>query len=143
MNATNPLAGLQVTERGNVTPILHEVAHALVRLVDRGEPTVIDLASLPFGPGELEKLEQRLGTGELTARLDALGESLIRETIYPGVWWLEHRNTDGEVVGRYIEITRAPQILLSQDADIRAGRAMLVADLDEREYDNEHEEAPT
>ena len=135
MSATNPLTGLYSTERGNVTPILHEVAHALVRLLKGDEPTVIDLASLPFGPGELEKLEQRLGTGELTARLDALGESLIRETIYPGVWWLEHRNTDDEVVGRYIEITRTPEILRSQDADIQAGRAQLIATLSEDRAD--------
>ena len=59
----------------------------------------------------------------LAGELDALGKSLIRETAYPGVWWLEHRNTEGEIVGRYIEITRSPEILMSQDADIGAGRA--------------------
>lgn len=143
MNATNPLDGLMVTERGNVTPILHEVTHALRRLLEKQEPTVIDLASLPFGPGELEKLEERLGTGELAAELNALGESRIRETAYPGVWWIEHRNADGEVVGRYIEITHMPEILKSQDADIRAGRAKLVADLDEQETAHDNEEALT
>jgi hydrogenase-1 operon protein HyaF len=136
MSATNPFEGLISTERGNVEPIMNEVAHALDRLLDEQGPTVIDLASLPFGPGELERLEERLGTGELAAELNALGESHIRETAYPGVWWLEHRNTDGEVVGRYIEITRVPEILLSQDADIQAGRAQLVAALEEGRTDN-------
>ncbi len=89
------------------------------------EATTIDLASLPFGPGELEHLEALLGTGELSAKLDALGTSSIRETAYPGVWWLEHRNAFDEVVGRYLEITRTPEILSSQDADIVAGRAHL------------------
>ena len=131
MSAPNPFAGLYASERGNVEPILHEVAHALDRLLEEQEPTIIDLASLPFGPGELEKLEERLGTGELSAELNALGESRIRETAYPGVWWLEHRNTDDEVVGRYIEITRTPEILMSQDADIQAGRAQLIAALSE------------
>ena len=111
--------------RGNVEPILHEVVHALDRLLEEQEPTVIDLASLPFAPGELEKLEEYLGSGELTAELDALGTSHIRETAYPGVWWLEHRNTEGDVVGRYLEITRTPEILMSQDADIMAARARL------------------
>jgi hypothetical protein len=41
------------------------------------------------------------------------------------VWWLEHRNAHDEVVGRYIEITRTPEILSSQDADIVAGRVRL------------------
>lgn len=128
-------------ERGNVEPILNEVAHALDRLLDSGEPTVIDLASLPFGPGELESLEARLGTGELTAELNALGKSRICETNYPGVWWLEHRNADDDVVGRYIEITRTPDILCSQDADMQAARARLIADLDGARAGNDNEEA--
>ncbi len=110
---------------GNVRPILNEVMHAVDRLLADDEPTTIDLAGLPFGPGELEHLEAMLGTGELSARLDALGTSRIRETAYPGVWWLEHRNAFDEVVGRYLEITRTPEILSSQDADIIAGRAGL------------------
>jgi len=116
--------------RGNVEPILHEVVHALDRLLKEQEPTIIDLASLPFAPGELETLESYLGSGELTAELEALGPSQIRETAYPGVWWLDHRNTDGEVVGRYLEITRIPEILMSQDADITAGRARLGENLE-------------
>ena len=122
MSATRPFGN---GSRGNIQPVLNEVVHALDRLLADDEPTVIDLGSLPFGPGEIEELEQRLGTGEITAELDALGKSLIRETIYPGVWWLEHRNTDGETAGRYIEIARVPEILQAQEADIGAGRARL------------------
>jgi hydrogenase-1 operon protein HyaF len=110
---------------GNVRPLLNEVMHALDRLLETDVPTTIDLASLPFGPGELEHLEATLGAGELSAKLDALGTSRIRETAFPGVWWLEHRNAHDEVVGRYLEITRTPEILSSQDADIVAGRARL------------------
>ena len=116
---------------GNVRPLLNEILHAIDRLLDTGEATTIDLASLPFGPCELEHLEATLGTGELSARLDALGTSRIRETAFPGVWWLEHRNAHDEVVGRYVEVTRAPDILSSQDADITAGRAQLENQLDQ------------
>ena len=115
---------------GNVRPIINEVVHAIDRLLRTDEPTTIDLATLPFGPGELEHLEATLGTGELFATLDALGTSCIRETAYPGVWWLEHRNAHDEVVGRYLEITRTPEILSSQDADIIAGRARLRDDVE-------------
>ena len=125
MTMQHPVRTKVPFNRGNVRPLLNEIIHALDRLLDDDEPTVIDLASLPFAPGELAELEQALGTGELTAELDAMGKSLIRETAYPGVWWVEHRNTEGEVVGRYIEVTRSPEILLSQDADIGAGRAKL------------------
>ena len=103
---------------GNVRPLLSEVLHAIDRLLDTGEPTTIDLAGLPFGPGELEHLEAMLGSGD------------IRETACPGVWWLEHRNAANDVVGRFIEITRTPEILSAQDADIAAGRARLEDKLD-------------
>ena len=125
MTLNDPIHSAIPFKRGNVTPLLNEIIHALDRLLNDDEPTVIDLASLPFAPGELEELETALGRGELNAELDALGKSLIRETAYPGVWWVEHRNTEGELVGRYIEITRSPEILMSQDADIGAGRAKL------------------
>ena len=110
---------------GNVRPILFEVLHALDRLLENDTPTTIDLAGLPFGPGELDQLEAALGTGELAAELNALGASHIRETAYPGVWWIEHRNANNEVTGRYLEVTRLPEILCSQDADVVAGRARL------------------
>ncbi|MDJ0909991.1 MAG: hydrogenase expression/formation C-terminal domain-containing protein [Woeseiaceae bacterium] len=122
MNAANPFGE---SPRGNVEPVLSEVLHALDRLLETGEPTVIDLGRLPFGPGEVEELERNLGTGEIRAELDALGASSIRETVYPGVWWLEHYNAAGELAGTYIEITRVPEILKSQDADVAAGRARL------------------
>ena len=125
MTLQDPVRAAVPFNRGNVKPLLNEIIHALDRLLGDDEPTVIDLASLPFAPGELAELEDALGSGELTAELDALGKSLIRETAYPGVWWVEHRNTAGDVVGRYIEVTRSPEILMSQDADIGAGRAKL------------------
>jgi hydrogenase-1 operon protein HyaF len=125
MTLQDPVRAAVPFHRGKIKQLLNEIIHALDRLLGDDEPTVIDLASLPFAPGELAELEEALGSGELTAELDALGKSLIRETAYPGVWWVEHRNTAGDVVGRYIEVTRSPEILMSQDADIGAGRAKL------------------
>lgn len=130
MTTTNDIPIQVETAHGNVRPILFEVMHALDRLLDDDVPTTIDLAGLPFGPGELEQLDDTLGRGELVAELDALGASRIRETAYPGVWWIEHRNANDEITGRYVEVTRLPEILCSQDADIGAGRARLCEMLD-------------
>lgn len=113
------------TAHGNVRPVLFEVMHALDRLLEKDMPTTIDLAGLPFGPGEIDELESLLGEGELVAELNALGLSRIVETACPGVWWIVHRNANNEITGRYLEVTRVPQILCSQDADIGAGRARL------------------
>ena len=65
-----------------------------------------------------------------TVQQISAASSRIRETVYPGVWWLEHRNVHDEIVGRFIEVTRTPEILSSQDADITAGRARLEDQLD-------------
>lgn len=103
---------------GNVAPLLHEIRHALKRLADGGEGTTIDLRRLPLAPGEEERIEKILGSGEIRAELDALGPTIVRETSFPGVWFVTHKNTQGEVVARFIEVTRVPEILRSQQEDI-------------------------
>jgi hydrogenase-1 operon protein HyaF len=121
-----PVAVEQAT--GNVAPLLHEIRHALERLVDTGEPTVIDLRTIPLAPGEAEAIERVLGEGEVVARLNALGPSVVRETAIAGVWLVTHRNANDEIAGKYIEITKMPAILESQDVDILRG----IAELGER-----------
>ncbi len=106
---------------GNVEPLMHEIRHALKRLAAGGEGTVIDLQSLPLAPGEDGRIEAALGRGEVSAELNALGQSLIQETAYPGVWLVTHRNNENAVVGRFIEVTRIPELLKSQQIDIEHG----------------------
>ncbi|MDH3614451.1 MAG: hydrogenase expression/formation protein [Gammaproteobacteria bacterium] len=106
---------------GNVEPLLHEVRHALKRLANGEDGTVIDLRSLPLAPGEEEQIEAALGQGEVRAELNALGPSLVQETSYPGVWLVTHRNAEQAVVGRFIEVTDMPELLKSQQADIEYG----------------------
>lgn len=115
---------------GNIRPLLHEIRHALNRVAEGQEGTVIDLRSLPLAPGEDERIETILGTGELRAELDALGPSVVQETSYAGVWLVTHRNTEGEIVARFIEVTRTPDILRSQQADIELALGKLEYELD-------------
>ena len=127
-------AELLQVERGedlthNVQPLLHEIRHALVKLLDDGGHTVIDLRSLPLAPGEEQKLLDKLGRGEVTAHLQALGPSEIVETRYPGVWVVVHFNNDNEVIGKFIEICDIPDLLRSQQEDIRQGLEQLQAQL--------------
>lgn len=116
-------------ETGNVLPLLNEIRHALGRLLTDGESSSIDLRSLPLAPGEEQRIEEALGEGELSAELDALGTSIIRETSFPGVWLVTHRNADDEVIGRLVEITLVPELLKSQTEDVRAGLDELSARL--------------
>lgn len=103
----------------NVTPLLHEVRHALDRLLQNGAETTIDLGAIPLAPGELERIDEVLGEGEVRVTLEALGPSEIHETKYPGVWRITHCNTTEQVVGRYIEIARIPSLLLAQKPDMQ------------------------
>ena len=109
----------------NVVPLLHEVRHALERLLESGEATTIDLGAIPLAPGEFEKIDAALGTGEVKVVLDAMGPSQIYETQFSGVWRITHHNAANEIVGRYIEVTRIPEILLAQETDVRLGLDLL------------------
>ena len=109
----------------NVVPLLHEVRHALERLLESGEPTTIDLGAIPLAPGEFEKIDAALGTGEVKVVLDAMGPSQIYETQFSGVWRITHFNAANEIVGRYVAVTRIPEILLAQETDVRTGLDLL------------------
>lgn len=108
-------------ETGNVVPILHQIRHALDQLLATGETTIIDLQSIPMGPGEEDRLTGSLGQGEVQVQLSALGRSEIKETQYPGVWLVTHANTDGENIGKFIEVCEIPRLVLAQAEDMRAG----------------------
>ena len=121
MTTAGAFAARPDIETGNVLPLLHEIRHALCRLAEGGEGAIIDLRGLPLAPGEEKKIEEALGEGEVSIQIDALGLSTIRETTFPGVWLVTHRNTENEVVARFIEITRVPELVMAQADDIKAG----------------------
>jgi hydrogenase-1 operon protein HyaF len=116
---------------GNVEPLLHEICHALKRVAAGEDGTVIDLKSLPMAPGEERRIEEALGEGEVRAELQALGPTVVQETAYPGVWLVTHRNAENEVVARFIEVTRMPDILMAQPEDIARGIEKLESELQE------------
>lgn len=114
----------------NVQPILHEIRHALRRLLDSDQSSIIDLRSIPLAPGEEENLLDTLGCGEVHAKLNALGPSEIYETRFAGVWLVTHYNAENNVIGRFIEITRLPDILQSQTEDMAAALEQLQRELE-------------
>jgi hydrogenase-1 operon protein HyaF len=107
--------------RGNSLPLLHEIRHALGRLLEVGESTIIDTQSIPMGPGDMNRLLDALGEGEVKAELEALGKTVIREARYSGVWIIEHMNDAGGVAGRFVEITWVPSLLQAQAEDVQRG----------------------
>jgi hydrogenase-1 operon protein HyaF len=110
---------------GGVTAVLHEIVTLLERLATVAEPAAIDLRSLPMSPQDRAELQRVLGEGEVQATLNAEGISRIQETRVPGVWWVEHRDRQGELIAEMIEVTRVPEILASASDEIAAGARAL------------------
>ncbi len=108
----------------NVTPLLHQIRHALKRLLDENISDIIDCQSIPLAPGELDRLLELLGQGEVRVELvtldNSLGKSDIFETRFAGVWLVTHYNDEAEITSRHIEITHMPSILLSQPQDMQS-----------------------
>lgn len=112
---------------GNILPLMHEIRHALEKLLATGESTAIDLQAMPFSPSELLELKDILGIGEVSAELNTLGKSTIQETSFSGVWWVAHFNAHQQLVSQSIEICPIPTILMAQQADIQIGLQRLVS----------------
>ena len=106
---------------GNAVPLLHEIEVLLSDLLETGKSASIDLRSLPMLPGDYEKLREALGDGEVSATVDAMGPTRVRETAVHGVWWVTHYNSDETVVAEFIEVTYVPEILRTHPADARLG----------------------
>lgn len=114
---------------GGIRALLTEILAALERLRDTGEPRIIDIRSLPMAPGDLETLRDTLGEGEIHCAMQLGGDSYVRETRFPGVWWVRHEGEPGHIVAETIEITRVPDILLSQPEDVETACVRLAGQL--------------
>jgi len=113
----------------NAVPVLHEIRHALHRLDETGESTVIDLSAIPFAPGDRQQLLEVLGNGEVEASIDAMGRTRINETGFPGVWLVQYQDTSGGEIATHIEITRCPSLLITPEPDVAESAALLAARL--------------
>jgi hydrogenase-1 operon protein HyaF len=129
--AANPV-GTDAGLSGNAPVLLHEIAELARRLLDSGESSAIDLRALPLTLADLDWLRETLGHGQVTATLDAEGESTLTETVCPGVWWVTHRNENGAVASEFIEVTFVPELLKAHPDDVQIGLEhleLLISDL--------------
>ncbi len=110
---------------GGVAALLMELTSLLERLAKSQQPAVIDLLSLPMSAEDRSELERVLGEGEVRATIQAEGLSVLRETGISGVWWVEHRGAQGELVAELLEVARVPAILESVPDEIAAAAGTL------------------
>jgi len=106
---------------GNVKPLLFELAGLLDAWLSKGEAASIDLRSLPLSRGDYDELGAALGEGAVSANVEAIGASEVRETRYPGVWRVTYRNEAGEIVADLLEVCGLPEILRAPPEDAADG----------------------
>lgn len=127
---------------GMAWSILSEVAQRLHTLAECNEPSTIDLRSLPLTQADREQLQELLGHGEVSIRLEIAGVTEIRETAYSGVWWIRHMGAGGLVATEELAVTRIPEILPSDPHDVAAAAARIRHDLDQGRTGQSQPEAP-
>jgi len=110
---------------GQVLAILSEIESMLGALIDSGNTDSIDIRSLPMMPGDYEMLKKRLGQGEVSATVNALGPTQIQETGIHGVWWVTHYNADNDVMAEFIEVCQVPAMINTDMEDVQEGRGEL------------------
>lgn len=101
--------------------VLAEVERLLEEYRVRGRGGVIALRWARLFPGDLERLRDILGAGEVAISVAALAGSTIQETAIPCVWWLSHCNGEAKLSGHWIEIAEVPALLHSDRASIPQG----------------------
>lgn len=110
--------------------ILHDINAALAQLAGEGKASQIDLRQVPHMTAETYSyLRDALGRGEVSASITADFSVEVSETAIAGVWWVAHRDADGETVTEIIEITEVPGILRASRGEIRAAALGLAARL--------------
>lgn len=136
-NGADPMADiLSFVGTGNADPVLREIRHALLQLLEHGTENTIDLGAIPFAGGDERILNEVLGDGEVRATLSTMGESLVQETAIPGVWRVDHFDEKGETQSRFIEVTFMPEILKTQRQDAELGLQVLSERLAARDQNN-------
>lgn len=112
----------QAINQAMVSKVLNQIKELLARFLESGESGVVDMRLLPrMNAATYQHIKDILSNGEVTALVEAEARVEIRETQYPGVWWLTHHNEQGGIVTELIEVSRIPGILASHVADMRAG----------------------
>ena len=113
------------TPTGMIPALLRELDEALQALISRGTVHMLELSTLPLGPADRGLLDRLLGEGEIRMDLETLGHSRIRETSFPGIWWVRHEDADGNIQSERIEVAHVPGIVPADVGDVASGQARL------------------
>ena len=114
-----------VAEAGGLTDnaraVLLEIETLLDSLLRTGEGGIVDIRGLPLTPADHRWLLEQLGKGEVVIDMDIGGHSGIRETAFPGVWWVTHRDERDNPVSEFIQVAYVPELISAHPDDVESG----------------------
>lgn len=128
------ILGQGVTSSGNALPVLHQIAAMVEVLSVSGESNSVDLRHAPLSPEDYETLKDVLGEGDVSAQIQALGPTHVRETAVSGVWWVTHCNQEGAILGEFIEVTMCPEIFKTDPEDVPSALGLLRERLSQKTF---------
>ncbi len=133
MNQLNIPIEIRHSSGSMASALFNELAQHLQQLVEQGTEHTVDLFSLPISDEDKQELEQMLGKGEVEVTLNTVGQSLIFETSYSGIWWVRHYAADELLISEFIEVSWIPEIIKSHpsDAALSADRMKKIINQDE------------
>ncbi len=125
------------TQTGMLLALLRELDEALRALIMEETCHVVDLSTLPLSTTDRTMLNSVLGEGEMCIDLEALGRSQIRESSFPGVWWVRHEGPDGKLLADHIEVTYIPEIVPAHASDVLKGQVRLAERIEQMSHGSE------
>ena len=129
MRLASPAPTIEAVRGASAQALVSEIEACARNFFETGDNASIDLRCLKAMPEEREILASMLGEGEVSAVVDAGGRTEIRETSVPCVWWVRHRDPEGETVGELIEITAIPDLIVGDREAVFHGLEALNAAL--------------
>lgn len=109
--------------------LLRLIAKLMGQLADEGTTGSIDLLAQPLDEEDFARLREFLGEGEIAFDLANDGTIEVRETAYAGVWWVTHRDSDGNTIADFIEIAYCPDVMIADPLSVADGRDAMLAQL--------------
>ncbi|MFO1312081.1 MAG: hydrogenase expression/formation protein [Burkholderiales bacterium] len=92
--------------------LLARFADALGASVDAGSDAPVILDLMASDAETLDVVNQMLGEGEVSIKLEGGRRALIQESVFAGVWRVCELDADGRLIGDWIEASAIPRIVI-------------------------------
>lgn len=119
MNMTTPTGPrpLAIVAAGRATggltcnDVPQEIETKLAALVATRQGSAVDLGRRPMPAAEYRQLRLALAPGRVSVVVAAPRHTELRETIYPGMWWVTRYDNPEEIGNEAIEVAFANEVI--------------------------------